>query len=431
MEPASPCRKISVIGLGYVGLPVAVAFAQKQKVVAYDINVKRLDQLKDCIDCNNEISAEALANSNLYFTAHEYDLQQADFHIITAPSPINHAKQPDLSCLIAASNTLGKYLKEGDIVVYESTVYPGATEEQCIPLLEKASGLKSGTDFFVGYSPERINPGDPVHTFTKICKVVAAQTDEALEIIAKEYGDVVTAGIYKAPSIKVAEAAKIIENIQRDINIALINELSIIFNKLNIDTAAVLSAAKTKWNFLPFVPGLVGGHCIGVDPYYLTHKAIISGIHPEVILAGRRVNDNMGQYIAGLIVKQMSRLGKSLKSARVAILGLTFKENCPDIRNTKVIDVINELRAFDIEVLVHDPLADSHDAEQEYGIELLSWDQLTDLDAIVLAVPHKEYLDGAIEKLIKQLHEPKFIFDVKSVLDKKYLESKGIVVNRL
>lgn len=431
MEPASHHRKISVVGLGYVGLPVAVAFAQKEQVIAYDINIKRLDLLKDHIDCNNEISAEALTNSNLYFTAHESDLQQADFHIITAPSPINHAKQPDLSCLIAASNTLGKYLKKGDIVVYESTVYPGATEEECIPLLEKSSGLKSGIDFFVGYSPERINPGDPVHTFTKICKVVSAQSAEALELIAKVYGSVVLAGIYKAPSIKVAEAAKIIENIQRDINIALINELSIIFNQLNIDTTEVLTAAKTKWNFLPFVPGLVGGHCIGVDPYYLTHKAIISGIHPEVILAGRRVNDNMGQYIAGLIAKQMSRLGKPLKNARVAILGLTFKENCPDIRNTKVIDVINELKAFDIEVLVHDPLADSSAAENEYGIKLLSWDKLTDLDAIVLAVAHKEYLDGAIEKLINQLREPKFIFDIKSVLDKKYLESTGVIVNRL
>lgn len=431
MELTSHNRKISVIGIGYVGLPVAIAFAQTGKVIAYDINIKRLDQLKDHIDCNNGISAKELANANLYFTTHAGDLQQANFHIITTPSPIDHAKQPDLSCLLAASNTLGKYLQKGDIVVYESTVYPGATEEEFIPVLEKASGLKSGVDFFVGYSPERINPGDTVHTFTNICKVVSAQTAEALDIIAREYGRVVNAGIYKAPTIKVAEAAKVIENIQRDINVALINELSIIFNKLNIDTAEVLAAAKTKWNFLPFVPGLVGGHCIGVDPFYLTHKAIMCGIHPEVILSGRRVNDAMGQYIAGLVVKQMSRLGKPLKNARVAILGLTFKENCPDIRNTKVIDIINELRSFDIELLVHDPLANGHDAEQEYGISLLSWDKLTDLDAIILAVAHKEYLDGAIEELVKQLHEPKFIFDVKSVLDKKYLERLGIMVSRL
>lgn len=431
MEPATQHRKVSVIGLGYVGLPVAVAFAKHARVIAYDINLKRLDQLKDHIDCNNEISAQELANPNLYFTAHENDLQQANFHIITTPSPIDQAKRPDLSCLISASDTLGKYLKNGDIVVYESTVYPGATEEECIPVLEKASGLQSGKDFFVGYSPERINPGDPIHTFTTICKVVSAQTNNALEIIANEYSRVVAAGVYKASSIKIAEAAKVIENIQRDINIALINELSIIFNQLNIDTTEVLSAAKTKWNFLPFVPGLVGGHCIGVDPYYLTHKAIMSGIHPEVILAGRRVNDNMGQYIANLVVKQMSRLGKPLKNARVAILGLTFKENCPDIRNTKVIDIINELNAFDIEVLVHDPVANHIDAEHEYGIKLLPWDKLTDLDAIILAVSHKEYLNGSLEKLMKQIREPKFIFDVKSVLDKQYFESNGVIVNRL
>ena len=431
MELVPPSRKISVIGLGYVGLPVAVAFAQKGKVIAYDINTKRLDQLKDHIDCNNEISANQLANKNLYFTDCGTDLRQADFHIIATPSPINQAKQPDLTYLINASSTLGKYLQKGDIVVYESTVYPGATEEECIPVLEQASGLKSGSDFFVGYSPERINPGDPVHTFSNICKIVSAQTDDALEIIAKEYSSVISAGIYRAPSIRVAESAKVIENIQRDLNIALINELSIIFNKLNIDTAEVLSAAKTKWNFLPFVPGLVGGHCIGVDPYYLTHKAIMSGIHPEVILAGRRVNDNMGEYIARLTVKQMSRLGKPLKNARVAILGLTFKENCPDIRNTKVIDIINELKSFDVEVLVHDPLANQENAEHEYGINLLTWEKLIDLEAIILAVSHKEYLDYPIQEWANKLRDPKLIIHVKCALDKQNLSSMGVSVYRL
>ncbi len=424
-------RKVAVIGLGYVGLSVAVAFARIKKVIAYDINIKRLDQLKDHIDLNNEITATELANNNLYFTANENDLLQADFFIITAPSPIDNAKQPDFKCLHSASLIVGKYLKKGDIVVYETTVYPGATEEQCIPLLEKASSLKSATDFFVGYSPERINPGDKEHTFANICKIVSAQTDEAVEIIANEYNSVVKAGTYKASSIKVAEAAKVIENIQRDLNIALINELAIIFNRLNIDTMEVLTAAKTKWNFLSFVPGLVGGHCIGVDPYYLTYKAIVAGIHPEVILAGRRVNDYMGQYIAGLVAKQLSKLGKSLKRARVAILGLTFKENCPDIRNTKVIDIINELRTFDIDVLVHDPLANHQDAENEFGIQLSSWQQLVNLDAIILAVAHKQYLQGAINELLQQLCEPKFIFDVKSVLDNKDLEKQGILIGRL
>lgn len=424
-------RKISVIGLGYVGLPVAVAFAQNREVIAYDINIQRIAELKDRMDSNNEIGSQALTNKNLFFTSHAPDLTRANFHIIATPSPINLAKQPDLGHLISASQTLGQYLQKGDIVVYESTVYPGATEEELIPVLEQTSGLKSGEDFFVGYSPERINPGDPVHTFADILKVVSAQTHETLEVIAREYGSVVTAGVYKAPTIKVAEAAKVIENIQRDLNIALINELSIIFNKLNIDTAEVLAAAKTKWNFLPFVPGLVGGHCIGVDPYYLTYKAIMSGIHPEVILAGRKVNDHMGQYIAGLTVKQMSRLGKSLKNSRVGILGLTFKENCPDIRNTKVIDIITELQSFHIDVLVHDPLANPQAAQHEYQVNLLPWDKLTELDAMVLAVSHKQYLDLAIDELINKLSGPKLIIDIKSVLDKKYLEDRGVTVIRL
>lgn len=396
-------RKISIIGLGYVGLPVAVAFAQKCKVIAYDINIQRIDQLKDHIDCNKEVAIENLNNANLYFTHQAKDLQQADFHIIATPSPINHAKQPDFSHIIAASQTLGQFLKQGDIVVYESTVYPGATEEQCVPVLEASSGLKCGRDFFIGYSPERINPGDSEHTFTNIHKIVSGMTPEILDIIAQVYGSVVTAGIYKASSIKVAEAAKVIENIQRDLNIALINELAIIFNTLNIDTAEVLAAAQTKWNFLPFVPGLVGGHCIGVDPYYLTHKAIMCGLHPEIILAGRRVNDNMGSYIAVLTVKHMSRLGKKLKDARVAILGLTFKENCPDIRNTKAIDIINELKSYGIEVFVHDPLANEQEAKMQYQLQLSAWKELNNLDAIILAVAHKEYLEWPIKEFGNKL----------------------------
>lgn len=424
-------RKVSVIGLGYVGLPVAVAFAHNAEVIAYDINAQRIQDLKNNIDSNNEIASDLLKNKNLQFTNKPMDLAQADFHIIATPSPITDAKQPDFSHLIAASRSLGEYLKLDDIVVYESTVYPGATEEILIPVLEQISGLKSGRDFFVGYSPERINPGDPLHTFTDIHKVVSAQTNEVLDIVAYMYSSVVNAGVYKASSIKVAEAAKVIENIQRDLNIALINELSIIFNKLDIDTTDVLAAAKTKWNFLPFVPGLVGGHCIGVDPYYLTYKAIKNGIHPEVILAGRKVNDTMGTYIAGLTAKHMSRLGKSLKNARIGILGLTFKENCSDIRNTKVIDIIKELQSYHINVLVHDPLANSQLASYEYQVDLLNWENLNQLDALILAVPHKEYLALDMNEVIDKLNEPKLIIDVKSVLNKQQFEAQGVTICRL
>lgn len=424
-------RKISVIGLGYVGLPVAVAFGQLQKVIAFDVNKKRIEQLRLGIDHTQEISSEELLKSKMHFTHDANDLKEADFHIVAVPTPINLAKQPDLNHLLDASATVGAQLKKGDIVVYESTVYPGVTEEICAPVLEKASGLKCGVDFFVGYSPERINPGDQAHTFTSIPKVVSGQTPEVLEIVAEMYGSVVLAGIHKASSIKVAEAAKVIENTQRDLNIALINEISIIFNKLNIDTAEVLATAGTKWNFLPFKPGLVGGHCIGVDPYYLTHKANMSGVHPEVILAGRRINDNMGKYIAEQTIKQINRLGKPINGARIGILGLTFKENCSDIRNTKVIDIIDELNTFHANVLLHDARACAETAKKEYNLDLLPWEELADLDAIILAVAHADYLKHPLAELLSKLKKPKLIVDVKSVLDRKELKHHDVHVWRL
>jgi len=424
-------RKISVVGLGYVGLPIAVAFGQRQKVVAFDVNTKRIAELKAENDSTLAASAQELANPNLFFTSDPSDLKQANFHIIAVPTPINDAKQPDLACLLSASEIVGKQLKSGDIIVYESTVYPGATEEDCVPVLEMFSQLKCGVDFFVGYSPERINPGDKEHSFTNIKKVVAAQNEEILDIVTDIYESVITAGVYRASSIKVAEAAKIIENTQRDINIALINELAIIFEKMRIDTLDVLMAAATKWNFLPFKPGLVGGHCIGVDPYYLAYKASILGIHPQVILAGRRVNDDMGKYIAEQTIKQMVRLNKRVNNAKVAILGLTFKENCNDIRNTKVIDIVNELKSYQVDVLVHDPLADSGQVKVEYGIDLAAFANFLALDVIILAVAHNFYLTMPIEHLVQKLASPRLIIDIKGVLDQKKLAAHGVTVWRL
>lgn len=421
-------RKISVIGLGYVGLPVAVAFGQHQKVIAFDVNKKRIAQLQQGIDHTAEVSVEHLSSPNIHFTSDPSDLAQADFHIVAVPTPINATKQPDLTYLMHASQIVGMHLKKGDIVVYESTVYPGVTEDECAPVLEKTSGLTCGQDFFLGYSPERINPGDHTRTFTSICKVVSGQTPEILEIVAETYGSVVTAGVYRAASIKVAEAAKVIENTQRDLNIALINELSIIFNKLNIDTQAVLAAAGTKWNFLSFKPGLVGGHCIGVDPYYLTHKAHMSGVHPEVILAGRRINDNMGKYVAEQTVKHINRLKKPVHGAKVGILGLTFKENCSDIRNTKVIDIIEELNHYHVDIVLHDPRANPEDARQEYDLHLSSLEEFHHLDALILAVAHDEYLTDPLRELIHRLNEPKLIVDVKGVLDKKKLAEHDVYV---
>ncbi|MFA6409745.1 MAG: nucleotide sugar dehydrogenase [Gammaproteobacteria bacterium] len=424
-------RKISIIGLGYVGLPMAVAFGFKQDVIAFDISCQRIKELKKGIDKTLEVTCEELIKSKLFLTYKPEDLKQADFHIIAVPTPINHAKQPDLTCLLSASEIVGKQLNKGDIVVYESTVYPGATEEECAPVLEKFSGLKCGVDFFIGYSPERINPGDKEHTFTKIRKVVSGQNQEVLETVAAIYGSVVEAGVHKASSIKVAEAAKVIENTQRDINIALINELAIIFEKLGIDTEEVLQAAATKWNFLKFKPGLVGGHCIGVDPYYLTYKANVLGLNPEVILAGRRTNDNMGKYIAEQTVKQIIKLNKPVNGSRIAVLGITFKEDCNDIRNTRVVDIIQELLSYNINVIVHDPVADNQAVLHEYGIKLTPWEKIGKVDALVLAVSHNEYLRMSLPKLTDIIKKPGLVIDVKSALDSKRLTDLNMHVWRL
>ena len=424
-------RKISVIGLGYVGLPMAVEFGLLDEVIAFDINPRRVAELKKGIDHTGEVTPEALQRAKLQLTTDASDLRQADFHIITVPTPINEAKQPDLGPLLSASKIIGEQLQKGAIVAYESTVYPGATEEECVPVLEQYSGLKCGKDFFVGYSPERINPGDKEHTFKSIKKVVAGQNPEILDIVANVYSSVVTAGVHKASSIKVAEAAKVIENTQRDINIALMNELAVIFEKIGIDTTEVLEAAGTKWNFLPFRPGLVGGHCIGVDPYYLTYKANIVGVRPEVILSGRRTNDNMGKYIAEQTVKQVVKANKSVNGAKVAVLGLTFKENCPDIRNTRVIDIVDELKSYHVDVLVNDLLADVAEAQREYGISLVAWDDITQVDAIILAVAHDKYIKMSLAEYAAKLTNPKILIDVKSVFDSKQLAVQGIQVWRL
>lgn len=424
-------RNISVVGLGYVGLPVAVAFGQNKPVIAFDINQKRIDELKNNFDHTREISVEELQATNLYLTADPVDLKKADFHIVAVPTPIDDANQPDLRPILSASKTVGSQLKKGDIVVYESTVYPGATEEDCVPVLEKYSGLKCGEDFFVGYSPERINPGDKEHTFTKIKKIVSGQTPEVLDIVADVYSSVVTAGVYKAASIKVAEAAKVIENTQRDLNIALVNELAKIFNKLDIDTISVLEAAGTKWNFLPFRPGLVGGHCIGVDPYYLTYRAVKAGYHPEVILAGRRTNDSMGKFIAEQTIKNIVRLGGSVCKAKIGILGLTFKENCPDIRNTKVIDIIKELKEYTPNILVHDPHAHKSETQHEYGIDLVDLDQFKDLTAIIVAVAHDEFSVLTPEDFKSMLNGIKLVVDVKGRFTNQNFDKCGIRIVRM
>ncbi len=386
-------RIISVIGLGYVGLPVAVAFGKHAQTIGFDINEARLKELTAGHDATLEITDDELAQADILFTSSFEDLAKADFHIVAVPTPIDDSKKPDLSPLIGASRSVGKALKKGDIVVFESTVYPGATEEDCVPVLEQVSGLKCGEDFFVGYSPERINPGDKEHTFTKIRKVVSGQTPEILDIVAAVYESVVTAGVFKAESIKVAEAAKVIENTQRDLNIALINELAIIFSKMGIDTNAVLEAAGTKWNFLPFKPGLVGGHCIGVDPYYLTHKAQMLGYHPEVILAGRKINDSMGAFVVGQLVKGMIKKRIQIEGSKVLVMGLTFKENCPDLRNTKVVDILKELGDYNIQADVYDPWVNADEAMHEYGIQVLSKPEVNTYDGVIVAVAHNEFVE--------------------------------------
>ncbi len=421
---------LAVVGLGYVGLPLAAAFGRSFPVIGFDIHQGKIEQLKKGHDATGELTSEDLAETNIHYTADSIALKKADFVIVTVPTPIDQNNNPDLTPVEKASTTIGQNLKPGATIVYESTVYPGVTEDICVPILEKESGLKCGIDFKVGYSPERINPGDKIHTVDKITKVVSGMDEMTLENVAGVYELVVKAGVHRASSIKVAEAAKVIENTQRDLNIALINELSIIFNKMDIPTMDVLAAAGTKWNFLKFTPGLVGGHCIGVDPYYLTHKAEQIGYLPQVILAGRRINDGMGKYVAENTVKQMIRSGKVVKGSRVLILGLTFKENVPDIRNTKVIDIVDELKDYGVEVLVHDPMADADEARHEYGLELTDIDSVGTVDAIVYAVSHAAFNNITLEAMASICSNGAgngVLIDVKSALVAADVKNAGLV----
>lgn len=437
-------EKISVIGLGYVGLPLAISFAKVVDVIGFDIAKNKVKSYLDGIDVTKEVGNESLKETTALLTSSEEDLKKAKFHIVSVPTPINNDKTPNLNPIKGASETLGRNLTKGSIVVFESTVFPGVTEEICVPILEDMSGLKYGLDFKVGYSPERINPGDKINRLETIVKVVSGMDEDSLETIAKVYELVVQAGVHRAESIKVAEAAKVIENAQRDINIAFMNELSIIFNKLDIDTKSVLQAANTKWNFLNFSPGLVGGHCIGVDPYYLTYKAEEIGYHSQIILAGRKINDNMGKYIAENTVKLMIKANKQIKGAKVAVLGLTFKENCPDVRNTKVIDVINELKEYGINVLIHDPQADKQEVFDIYGIELNDIDDIKEVDAVILAVPHKEYKELNLNSMNliynnnythinedKDIDEKRVLIDIKGMFNRNDAENMNYLYWRL
>jgi len=409
--------KLAVVGLGYVGLPLAVEFGKKRSVLGFDINAQRIAELKEGRDHTLEVESEELAQAKQLEFAHEAELlARANVFIVTVPTPIDEYKQPDLTPLVRASETIGKVLKRGDIVIYESTVYPGATEEDCVPVLERVSGLRFNEDFYAGYSPERINPGDKQHRVSTIKKVTSGSTPEVAELVDQLYGEIITAGTHKAPSIRVAEAAKVIENTQRDVNIALINELALIFNRLGIDTQAVLEAAGTKWNFLPFRPGLVGGHCIGVDPYYLTHKAQAIGYHPEIILAGRRLNDAMGSYVVSQLVKAMTKRRIQVQGSKVLVMGLAFKENCPDLRNTRVVDIVRELGEYNIEVDVYDPWIDAAEAVHEYGITPIKAPAEGAYDGIIVAVAHKQFLDmgpQAIRSLGKNQH---VLYDLKYIL---------------
>ncbi|HYC36427.1 MAG TPA: nucleotide sugar dehydrogenase [Usitatibacter sp.] len=423
---------VCVVGLGYVGLPVAVEFGKVRPTVGYDLSTKKVNNLRQYNDPTGEVSGDELQMATrLACTDDPEKIREADYIIVAVPTPVNDARQPDFSPLESASRTVGKYMKAGAIVVYESTVYPGATEEICVPILERCSGMRWKQDFHVGYSPERINPGDKEHTFTKILKVVSGDDAETLEKVADLYASVVKAGVYRASSIKVAEAAKVIENTQRDLNIAFVNELSIIFDRLGIDTHEVLKAAGTKWNFLNFKPGLVGGHCIGVDPYYLTHKAELAGYHPEVILAGRRINDNMGPHVARKTIQQMIHQGRNILGAKVNILGLTFKENCKDIRNSKVIDVIRELREFGCECHVHDPEADFDETLHEYGIRLESWEQLPAADATILAVAHRSFTELTPAQILQKIVKRGCFVQVKPVFDPEAFTREGVRAWRL
>ena len=425
-------EKVSLVGLGYVGMPIAVAFAKKIKVVGYDLNAKKIELYKSGIDPTNEVGDEAIKNTTVEFTSDETKLKEAKFHIVAVPTPVYDDHTPDLSPVEGASKILGRNLTKGSIVVYESTVYPGVTEDVCVPILEKESGLKCGVDFKVGYSPERINPGDKVHRLETIVKIVSGMDDETLDVVAKVYELVVEAGVHRASCIKVAEAAKVIENSQRDINIAFMNELSIIFNKLGIDTKSVLEAAGTKWNFLKFYPGLVGGHCIGVDPYYLTYKAEQVGYHSQVILSGRRINDDMGKYVAENVVKNLIKAGKPVKDAKVAVLGFTFKENCPDTRNTKIFDIVKELGEYGIEPVIADPTADVQEAKHLYNVDFVDITTITDMDAVVLAVAHDEFSHFTIADMDKFFGQgQKVLLDIKGLLNRKEYENAGYLYWRL
>ncbi len=416
-------NKICIVGLGYVGLPLAVEFGKKYPTIGFDITKRRIDELTRGHDRTLEISDQYLTdvvqNHQLTFTTNIQETKNCNIYIVTVPTPIDKNKRPDLTPLIKASESIGSVLKLGDIVIYESTVYPGATEEDCVPVLEKISGLVFNKDFFCGYSPERINPGDKEHTVTKILKVTSGSTPEIAKTVDDLYKSIITAGTHLAPSIKVAEAAKVIENSQRDINIAFVNELAMIFNKLNIDTEAVLDAAGTKWNFLPFKPGLVGGHCIGVDPYYLTHKAQEIGYNPEIILAGRRINDGMGSYVGQQIIKLMIKKGISISESKVLVLGITFKENCPDIRNSRVVDVIQELKEYGVQLDVYDPWADKIEVEKEYNVSLIDNLELNDYDSLVLAVAHDEF-----KSLDLRSNDQRVVFDIKSIIDKQFVDGR-------
>ncbi len=413
--------KMAVIGLGYVGLPLAVEFGKKYQVIGFDINLQRIHELREGKDVTDEVEPEELKQAaGLSYTNQVNDIEECNIYIVTVPTPIDQYKKPDLTPLRKASETVGKVLKQGDIVIYESTVYPGCTEDDCVPILEQFSGLKYNEGFYCGYSPERINPGDKEHRVYSIQKVTSGSTPEIAEQVDQLYKTIITAGTHKASSIKVAEAAKVIENAQRDLNIAFVNELALIFDRMHIDTLEVLEAAGTKWNFLPFRPGLVGGHCIGVDPYYLTHKAESIGYHPQVILSGRRINDNMGGFVASKVVKLLSQKGHAIKGADILVLGITFKENCPDIRNSRVIDIIRELQDFGVNVEVHDPMADPEEVYEEYGIHMISNLQ-KDYHGIVMAVGHKEFMDLDMKTIKK---DNGIIYDVKSVLDKNLVDGK-------
>lgn len=428
-------EKLALVGLGYVGMPIAVAFSKKVKVVGFDLNAKKIELYKNGIDPTNEVGNGAVKNCSVEFTADESKLKEARFIIVAVPTPVNDDHTPDLTPVEGASEIVGRNLTKGSVVVYESTVYPGVTEDICVPILEKESGLKCGTDFKIGYSPERINPGDKVHRLETITKIVSGMDDETLDTVAKTYELVVKAGVHRAESIKVAEAAKVIENSQRDINIAFMNELSIIFNKMGIDTKSVLEAAGTKWNFLKFYPGLVGGHCIGVDPYYLTYKAEEMGYHSQIILSGRRINDDMGKYVAENTVKNLIKADVPVKNAKVAILGFTFKENCPDTRNTKIIDIYNELREYGITPAIADPEADSDEAKRLYGIEFIDINDIKNCDAVIIAVAHEQFKNlgqADFDKMFKSgRNEEKVLVDIKGLLSRKEYEKAGYKYWRL